>query len=268
MSGFFGGSGWGSALGSAAVGLGTAFLQSSAANKAAKQQASALSQATEATQTSNAEALAAQERMFQQALGAQQSANTASQNYLTNAFNTTQQNFQPYLQTGQNALATYMGQLGTSFQASPGYDFQVSEGLRAVQNGAAARGQLNSGATLKALQRYGQGVANQDYGNWLNRWNGLATMGQNSAAGSGAAAQNYGTAASNSALSLGNSMASLSSGYGDTLSKLATGLGSNLSNLYTAGGMNQANATVAGANGVSQGVQNSLATYAYLNPRK
>lgn len=55
------------------------------------------------------------------------------------------------------------------FQASPGYNFQLEQGLNALQNSAAAGGSLESGRTLKALQEYGQGLANQEYGNWRNQ---------------------------------------------------------------------------------------------------
>lgn len=71
------------------------------------------------------------------------------------------------------------------FQTSPGYDFAMDEGIRATEGGAAARGGLLSGGTLKALQARGQGLANQEYGSYLDRFLGLANMGQNSAAQTG-----------------------------------------------------------------------------------
>src|SRR5262245_17393683 len=56
----------------------------------------------------------------------------------------------------------------SKFYKSPGYDFRMSEGTKAIDRSAAARGSLNSGATLKALDRYGQGVASDEYSNYLN----------------------------------------------------------------------------------------------------
>ena len=44
---------------------------------------------------------------------------------------------------------------------SPGYQFQLQQGLRAVDAGAAAQGMLRIGATLKAEETFGQGLANQ-----------------------------------------------------------------------------------------------------------
>ena len=59
----------------------------------------------------------------------------------------------------------------------PGYQFAFGEGQRAVQTGAAARGTLLTGGTLKALTRYGTGIADQLYGNTVNRYLSLADLG-------------------------------------------------------------------------------------------
>jgi hypothetical protein len=44
---------------------------------------------------------------------------------------------------------------------------------------------LLSGAQLKAAQRYNQGMASQEFGNFFNRLQGLAGMGQNAAVQTG-----------------------------------------------------------------------------------
>lgn len=64
------------------------------------------------------------------------------------------------------------------FTETPGYAFQVSEGEKGVMNNLAALGMKNSGAALKSLTRFRTGVANQEYGNYLNRLAGMAGMGQ------------------------------------------------------------------------------------------
>ena len=107
-------------------------------------------------------------------------------------------NFQPYLDAGKNAL----GQLGNlnglngqdaataamgAFQSSPGYGYQVSQGLNAVDHGAAAAGMLRSGATLRAEQTLGSNLADQNFGQYYGRLSGLAQLGQSSAAGASAA---------------------------------------------------------------------------------
>lgn len=56
------------------------------------------------------------------------------------------------------------------FTADPGYAFRMSEGMKALERSAAARGGLLSGATLKGTQRYGQDLASQEYQNAFNRY--------------------------------------------------------------------------------------------------
>jgi hypothetical protein len=56
------------------------------------------------------------------------------------------------------------------FQADPGYAFRLSEGQKALDRQAAARGGLISGGALKAAQRYGQEMGSQEYTNAFNRY--------------------------------------------------------------------------------------------------
>ena len=104
------------------------------------------------------------------------------------------------------------------FEADPGYQFRMDEGMRGVEGGAAARGGLLSGAALKAIQKYGQGLASQEYGNAYNRYNanqtnkfnkltGLVQSGQGSAQQIGNAGQNYATTAGNNIIGAGNAQA-------------------------------------------------------------
>ena len=58
----------------------------------------------------------------------------------------------------------------TDFQADPGYAFRLSEGTKALERSAAARGGLLSGGTGKALQRFGQELGSQEYTNAFNRY--------------------------------------------------------------------------------------------------
>jgi hypothetical protein len=56
------------------------------------------------------------------------------------------------------------------FTADPGYAFRLSEGQKALDRSAAARGGLISGAALKAAGRYGQDMASQEFTNAFNRY--------------------------------------------------------------------------------------------------
>lgn len=107
-----------------------------------------------------------------------------------------QANLAPYMEAGTNALGPQQALLGLqgpeaaktamdNFQSSPGYEYQVQQGMRGVNARAASQGMLNSGATLKALQDRGNSLAAQDFGTYYNRLAGLAGLGQNAAAGVG-----------------------------------------------------------------------------------
>lgn len=62
----------------------------------------------------------------------------------------------------------YVGELD-QFEASPGYQFRRDEGLKAIERSALSRGMGRSGPTLKSLQRYGDGLAADEYNNYYNR---------------------------------------------------------------------------------------------------
>ncbi len=53
--------------------------------------------------------------------------------------------------------------------SDPSYDFRYQEGLRALDQGAAGRGVLNSGGTLYGEQALGQNMASQEYQNAWQR---------------------------------------------------------------------------------------------------
>lgn len=127
----------------------------------------------------------------------------------------------------QNALLGLSGQDAadaamTTFQASPGYQYQVQQGLRAVDAGAASRGYLRSGATIKAEETLGSNLANQGFGEYYNRLMGLTTLGANAAAGGAQPA----IQASKSSLDAGNAQSSI---YGNE----ASGLGGIANNLLS-----------------------------------
>ena len=56
--------------------------------------------------------------------------------------------------------------------ADPGFQFRLNEGLKAIQRSASAKGTLLGGDTMKALERYGQDYASNEYGNAYNRTRG------------------------------------------------------------------------------------------------
>jgi hypothetical protein len=51
--------------------------------------------------------------------------------------------------------------------ATPGYKFTLGQGLQAIDRGAASRGLTTSGNTIAAEQKYGAGLADQTYQNYV-----------------------------------------------------------------------------------------------------
>jgi hypothetical protein len=84
------------------------------------------------------------------------------------------------------------------FAHSAGMDFQLQQGENAINNGYAARGQIQSGAAMKALQNYGQSTA---LNNYFLPYMGLLQGQQATGAQSGAAiagvGSNFGNTVSN-----------------------------------------------------------------------
>jgi hypothetical protein len=77
------------------------------------------------------------------------------------------------LAPGASALPNLAQMLAPgAYQQSPGYQFQLGQGLEAAQNAASVAGGVG-GNQLKALQNYGQGVANQDYQQWMQNQMGI-----------------------------------------------------------------------------------------------
>lgn len=132
-----------------------------------------------------------------------QAANKATKAQQT-AFNTTQQEQAPFRATGTSALNQLGSLYGLSatdpatgavtpgtgtpsvdpnatFYQTPDYQFALSQGIKGVDAGAAARGMLDSGATRKAEIAYGGNLASGQFNNYANRLQALAGIGQNSA---------------------------------------------------------------------------------------
>lgn len=121
-------------------------------------------------------------------------------------------NLEPFRLAGDTALNRLLPLLGLAEQGS---DFQpltmsessrfmLNEGRDAIESGAAARGGLFSGSTAKGLEDYRRNVAVTDRDNQLNRLFSMLQVGQNAAAGQGAAGTNFANSASQAIGAAGN----------------------------------------------------------------
>ena len=154
---------------------------------------------------------------------------------------------EPWRQAGQTALnqlvplATKYTPFGMQqFQQDPGYQFRLTEGLKALDRQAAARGGLISGGALKAAERYGQEMGSQEYQNAFNRYQAerqaqlgplqsLAGLGQTSAQTLAGQAGQYGANVGELGLQAANARASGYVGQANALTNaLSSGVGNYL----------------------------------------
>jgi hypothetical protein len=153
-----------------------------------------------------------------------------------------------------NPFDTYLkskGLAGGQFDTNnPAYQFQLKQGQRALDASAAARGMGYSGAQMQASQKFGQGLAsqeydkqynraNQEFGDYFNRVAGLSQGGQQAATTLGGQGNQYAQNAGSTYANLSNAQTGIlgqqanarASGYAANANAVSNTLG-NLTNLY------------------------------------
>lgn len=116
-----------------------------------------------------------------------------------------------------------------TLEKTPGYQFNLTQGLKSVQNSAAARGLGSSGAALKGATAFATGLADNTYQNQFNnavtnqtnaynRLKGLIDTGTDAAAKTGTAGQAAAGTASQAAVGAGNAQANAYNATGNAIS--------------------------------------------------
>jgi hypothetical protein len=176
-------------------------------------------------------------------------------------YDTTRKDQLPFIQAGQagvTELARLLGVKGNAgsegygslmkpfsmeaYEADPGYAFRVSEGMKALERSASAKGGVLSGAALKGVTQYGQDMASQEYMNAYNRYNTNQTNMYNRLAGISGTGQNS----------------------ANTMANVGSSTGANISELYTQGGNASAAGQIGQANAWQSGfgnLGNTLGTF-------
>lgn len=116
------------------------------------------------------------------------------------------------------------------FVQDPGYEFRQSEGEKGINRSLAARGSYNSGAALKALDRYNQDYASNEFSNAYNR--DAANKARTFSFLSGASGQ--GLQAVGAGVGSGQNAANQNT-------QIQSNLGNNLANMYMQNADNQSN---------------------------
>lgn len=156
----------------------------------------------------------------------------------------------PFIDTGRKATNTLAELYGLNnggqvpanalemVRNSPDYQFAQTEGMRALESSNAAKGLLHSSGHLRGALQFGQGLATNQFGNYVARLGALAGTGlsaagtltsANMATGSGIAGLESGT---------GQGVAGIETGSGNALAQYLQSLGINVSQLF----QNQGNA--------------------------
>ena len=111
---------------------------------------------------------------------------------------------------------------------NPGYGFQLKTGEQAVRNADTPSQGALSGATLKDLMGFGEGLANTSYNNAFSNWmtqnnaifgrlSGIAGLGQNAAANVGASGTTLGTGVAQSQAAAAGSLGAGIIGAGNSV---------------------------------------------------
>lgn len=133
----------------------------------------------------------------------------------------------------------------------PGYQFALSQGLKSVQNSAAARGLGASGAALKGASGFATGLANQKYLDYFNaalgHQNQLFNQAQTNRATALEALTGVATRGQNAAAQVGT---------------IGQATGANIGQNITGAGNAQAAANIAGGQAIA-GAGNQMASYLY-----
>lgn len=189
------------------------------------------------------------------AAGQTAAANNASNNTLAQ-YQQTRADLAPFVQMGTSAGNTLTNQLPSltaptsmteaDLVNTPGYQFNLSQGLEGVQNSASARGLGVSGAAMKGAANYATGLADSTYQNQFNN------------------DQTNKNAAFNKLLAVtgvGQNAAAQTGTQGLTATQNAGNFSTSGANAAASGTVGAANAGVSGINDVS----NAFMTNALLN---
>lgn len=78
-----------------------------------------------------------------------------------------------------------------NYRNSTGYQFRLNQGMNAINSGWAGKGLLQSGAALKSLNDYGQGMASAEFGNYLGALGNQQALGMSAGSALAGVGQNY-----------------------------------------------------------------------------
>lgn len=205
---------------------------------------------------------------------AQTNATNTAAGIQTNIFNKTQANLAPYIGAGNAATSELQDRLPaltapitmdqSTLEKTPGYQFNLTQGLKATQNSAAARGLGISGAALKGAATFTTGLADSTYQNQFNNTNtnntnaynrlkGLIDTGESAAAGQGSIGATTGANIGGDIVGGGNAQAAALNKTGNAVNNAFSTIGGYAAYKGLYGSTNGGNPADYGAPGVGSG---------------
>ncbi len=159
-------------------------------------------------------------------------ANTASQTQ-RDIYASNKSMLQPWNDAGFKAYGTLNDLLGIggnsgtmqkTLEELPGYQFTLGQGLKSVQNSAAARGLGTSGSALKGAAGYATGLANNTWGTYADRIANSANMGLGAGSALAGVGQKTGEGIAGSQIAAGNASAAGWNGIGAGVNNATQGM--------------------------------------------
>lgn len=104
----------------------------------------------------------------------------AANRYFNQMGGTLRQNFNPWIQAGQNLMQNpgeRLNQIGQGYHQSPGFQFALQQALQGAGHAAAAGGMAGSPQHEQQNMQLATQIGNQDYNTWLQNALGLHNLG-------------------------------------------------------------------------------------------
>jgi hypothetical protein len=114
------------------------------------------------------------------------------------------------------------------FKNYTGYQYRLNEGQNAINSGYAAKGTLQSGAAMLALQKHGQDYASGEFGNYMGYLTGQQQLGPGAANALGGVGTNYANNAGNIAMQNGNNLANAAIARANNTNQMWSGIASGI----------------------------------------
>lgn len=161
-------------------------------------------------------------------------------------YNQTRSDLAPFREMGTTAGSQLMSRLSeltapivmdqATLEKTPGYQFNRFQGLKGVQNSAAARGLGSSGAALKGAAAFATGLADNTYQNQFqnavtnqtnafNRLKSLVDTGENAAAQTGVLGEKAAYNTGQAQIGAGNAQAAAANATGSAVNSFANTVG-------------------------------------------